>query len=61
MLLLAGEQDRLAPDSVMRKIALKYVPRATYQRLSGHAHWLPAERGWQAVAGRIHTWLDRTL
>jgi pimeloyl-ACP methyl ester carboxylesterase len=59
VLILAGAQDRIAPASVMRRIAHKYEPHATYTRFPNHAHWLIAEPGWQEVAAYICTWLDR--
>jgi len=33
--------------------------RSPIRALPGHAHWLPTEPGWEAVADGIADWLDR--
>jgi pimeloyl-ACP methyl ester carboxylesterase len=61
ILALAGAQDLLAPAPVVRRIAQRYAPHATYHTFSNHAHWMVAEPGWQEVAAYILGWLDQVL
>ena len=61
VLIVAGEKDRITPASVTRKIAEKYKGVATYKELSGHAHWVIGEPGWQQIAEYIEEWLRQVL
>jgi pimeloyl-ACP methyl ester carboxylesterase len=61
MLIVAGQEDRVTPASVARKVAKKYAAVATYRELPGHAHWVIAEPGWEDVAGLVGDWLERVL
>ena len=61
VLIVAGEEDRIHPISVTRKIAEKYKGVATYKELSGHAHWIIGEPGWQKIAEDIEEWLHQVL
>jgi alpha-beta hydrolase superfamily lysophospholipase len=61
VLIVAGEEDRIHPISVTRKIAEKYKAVATYKELSGHAHWVIGEPGWQEIAEYIEAWLHQAL
>jgi pimeloyl-ACP methyl ester carboxylesterase len=61
VLIVAGEKDRITPASVTRKIAEKYKGVATYKELSGHAHWVIGEPGWQQIAEYIEEWLHQVL
>jgi pimeloyl-ACP methyl ester carboxylesterase len=57
VLVVGGEEDRITPVSVTRKIAEKYKRVATYKEFPNHAHWVIAEPGWQQIAGYIEGWL----
>ena len=61
VLIVAGEEDRIHPISVTRKIAEKYKRVATYKELSGHAHWVIGEPGWQEIAEYVEEWLHQIL
>ena len=61
VLVIVGSQDRMTPASVVRKIAEKYKPVATYRELPDHAHWLLVEPGWQEIAEGISDWLNEVL
>lgn len=56
LLVLTGAEDRITPAPVVRQVARRYG--AGYHELDGHAHWLMAEPGWEAVAARVLDWLD---
>lgn len=59
MLLLAGAEDRICPPSTVERIAARYGARATYEKIPGMGHWLLGEPGWEAVADRALTWLEK--
>lgn len=61
VLIIAGEKDRIHPISVTRKIAEKYKGVATYKELSGHAHWVIGEPGWEEIAEYVEEWLHQIL
>ena len=61
VLIVVGKEDRIHPISVTRKIAEKYKGVATYKELSGHAHWVIGEPGWQQIAEYIEEWLRQVL
>ena len=61
VLVIVGSQDRMTPASVVRKIAEKYKPVATYRELPEHAHWLLVEPGWQEIAEGVADWLKQVL
>ncbi|MBN1548033.1 MAG: alpha/beta hydrolase [Syntrophaceae bacterium] len=61
VLVIAGTEDRITPASVVRKIHKKYGSRSTYRELSGHAHWVVGEPGWEDVAELIHEWLIQNI
>jgi pimeloyl-ACP methyl ester carboxylesterase len=61
VLIVAGEEDRIHPISVTRKIAEKYKSVATYKELLGHAHWVIGEPGWQEIAEYVEEWLHQVL
>lgn len=52
LLLLTGVDDRLTPLSTARRTAEHYGRKARLEALSGHAHWLPGEPGWERIAER---------
>jgi len=59
ILILVGKEDRLTPVSTAKKIAKKF--KVMPNILPGHAHCLPGEKGWEKIAGSIHTWLNEVL
>jgi pimeloyl-ACP methyl ester carboxylesterase len=61
VLIITGEKDREHPVPVTRKIAKRYKEVATYKELSGHAHWVIGEPGWQEIAEDIEGWLHQVL
>lgn len=61
MLIVAGREDRVTPASLARKVAKKYSAVATYRELSGHAHWVIGEPGWEEVAGLVVDWLQKAV
>ena len=60
-LVVAGAEDRITPASVVRQVAKKYRPVATYREFPAHAHWVIAEPGWEEVAEYAADWLDEVL
>ena len=61
ILCLAGREDRINPPSTTRRVAERYDGRAIFEELSGHSHWPIGEPGWESVAERALSWLDRVL
>jgi pimeloyl-ACP methyl ester carboxylesterase len=59
LLVIAGEKDRMAPASVVRKVAKKYEPVSTYKTFPDHAHWVIGEPGWNDIAHYIEEWLKQ--
>lgn len=52
LLMLTGTDDRLTPISVAQRTAEYFGSKARFETLDGHAHWLPAEVGWEQIAER---------
>src|SRR4030042_400347 len=61
VLIIGGEEDRITPVSVTRKVAEKYKAGSTYKEFSGNAHWVTGEPGWEHIAEYIEQWLNQTL
>jgi pimeloyl-ACP methyl ester carboxylesterase len=61
VLIIGGEEDRITPVSVTRKVAEKYKDVSTYKEFSGHAHWVIGEPGWEQIAEYIEEWLHQAL
>ncbi len=61
LLVVAGRLDRLTPAKVVRRVAAKYRPHATYREFADHGHWLLAEPGWRVVADQVADWLDTVV
>lgn len=57
VLVVAGREDRITPAAVVRRVAEKYKPVATYREFDHHAHWVVGEPGWQEIAEYVATWL----
>jgi len=55
ILAIAGGQDRIVPEAVVRQVAAKY--HATYKVYPDHAHSVLHENGWQEIAGYVNDWL----
>jgi non-heme chloroperoxidase len=52
LLMLTGTDDRLTPLSIAQRTAEHYGSKARLEAVQGHAHWLPGEPGWEAIAER---------
>lgn len=61
VLVIAGRRDRATPASVVRKVARRYGPRATYHEYPDNGHWVLSEPGWQTIAETCETWIRRNL
>ncbi|MAD46492.1 MAG: alpha/beta hydrolase [Oceanospirillaceae bacterium] len=57
MLIVSGEDDRITPAKIHRKVAARYG--AEFHCYPGHAHWLIAEPGWERIANDIADWLEQ--
>lgn len=55
VLVVSGSEDRITPESVVRKVAEKYG--ATYKTFENHAHWVVGEPGWENIAAYIDDWI----
>lgn len=58
LLVVSGKLDRITPASVVRRVARKYFPHATYREFANQAHWVLGQPGWQEVADYVADWLD---
>ena len=61
LLFLTGSDDRINPPTTVMRIAALYKDRATNEVLPGMGHWLIGEPGWDALATRALSWLDKKL
>lgn len=61
LLAIVGQQDRIVPVSVSRRIAKWYGHRMTYWEYPGHAHWPLQEPGWEQLVEQMLQWLNRTI
>ncbi len=61
VLVLVGDQDRMTPPAVARKIAAKYRSVSTLKVLPGHGHTLPAEPDSEEIAAFIEGWLMQSV
>jgi len=61
LLIIGGQEDRITPISVIRKVAKKFDQQADYKEFAGHAHWIIAEPGWEEVAGYASNWIEQKL
>lgn len=52
LLFMTGADDRLIRAALAERAARYYGDKARFERLPGHAHWLPGEPGWEAVAAK---------
>lgn len=55
MLVIAADEDRFVPKSVVARIAARY--HAPLQTMLGHGHMIIVEPGWESVADTIARWL----
>lgn len=60
-LVIAGALDNITPSSVVRRVADKYGPVATFREFRNHAHWVIGEPGWQEIAEYGSEWLSEVL
>lgn len=61
ILIVAGREDRVTPAYIARKMARKYAAVSTYHELSGQAHWVIGEPGWEDVARLVAGWLEEAV
>ncbi len=61
ILVVAGTEDRIAPASLVQKVAKKYQSVSIYKEFENHAHYLIGEQGWENIAEFIYVWIDRVL
>ena len=59
MLFLTGADDRLTPLRVTERSAEPYDGWLKVEALKGHAHWLPAEPGWERIAERAAHFFEK--
>lgn len=59
ILCLTGSEDRINPPSTVERVAALYGDRATAEVLDGMGHWLIGEPGWEKLADRALTWLEK--
>jgi len=58
LLMLTGVNDRLTPVHMTKRVVEGYEGRASFETLPGHAHWLPAEPGWERIAERTAAFFE---
>jgi pimeloyl-ACP methyl ester carboxylesterase len=59
LLCVVGEEDATIPPRSVAQIAKRYGGQ--FRQLSGHAHELVAEPGWEEVAAMIAAWAEQLL
>ena len=52
---IGGTEDRIISPALVRKTAKHYGVEA--ELLAGHAHWILAEPGWQAICDDVVDWI----
>lgn len=52
MLFMTGGRDRITPAWVAKRVVANYGDNVRLEILPDHAHWLPAEQGWENLAQR---------
>ena len=57
VLILGGQEDKITPISVQRKIAGKFGDRATLIELAGACHWTIADGHLPAVSQHVINWI----
>lgn len=57
LLVVSGEDDRITPASINKKVAARYR-HAEYRCYPKHAHWLISEPGWEVIARDVADWLQ---
>jgi len=60
-LVIAGEQDKLTPPSVVQRVANKYSAVSTFKKFANHAHWVIGEPGWNEIAEYSSDWMNQVL
>lgn len=64
LLLIAGDQDHLTPESLTEKNAKAYDPTAgvlDYKPFLGRSHFICNQAGWEDVADYAFDWVERQL
>lgn len=60
LLFIGGEEDKIIPDSLVRKNAEAYRDESSvvdYKIYSGRSHFICGESGWEEVAEYIYIWI----
>ena len=61
VLVVSGEEDRITPASVNKKVAERYAAVSTYTSFPHHAHWVIMEPGWEDIVAHVADWLEKNL
>lgn len=61
VMVIAGKEDRITPEKMVRKVAEKYNALDHYRVFENHAHWLIAEPGWEEIVQHISDWLKENI
>jgi pimeloyl-ACP methyl ester carboxylesterase len=59
MLFMTGTEDKLTPLWLTQRLAEPYGTQLRVEALKGHAHWLPAESGWERIAERCVRFFEK--
>ena len=59
MLFMTGTDDKLTPLWLTQRLAEPYGAQLRVEGLKGHAHWLPAESGWERIAERCAFFFEK--
>ncbi|MBU0546869.1 alpha/beta hydrolase [Patescibacteria group bacterium] len=59
IMFIVGEEDRITPVSIVRKIAEKYKTVSDFKVFPNHAHWLIGEPGWEKITEYIYDWIEK--
>ncbi len=57
LLFMGAQCDRVTPLFAVKRTSEKY-PHAEFVELTGHAHWVLSEPGWEKIVERIISWLQ---
>lgn len=61
LLFMTGADDRLIRAALAARAALYYGGKARFERLPGHAHWLPGEPGWEEIAAKAARFFEEEV
>lgn len=62
LLLIAGTNDRLVPESIVETVAKKYTQGQVQMKVfEGKTHGIVMQEGWEDVAGFAIEWVEEKL